>query len=125
MPIRRRNPDFEAAEIEFSADRIEKPKYYPRSKTDGGNRTIAKGNVRIGIRKQHPNSKDKVRRPDSGSILEASEDSSEIVISARRINKPRKRNNMDLPPLPAVLRYSVRCARRVPDESLSLRRICQ
>ena len=89
MAIRRRNPDHEAAEIEFSADHIERPKYYPRSKTDGGNRTIAKGNVKIGIRKQHPNSKDKDRRP------EASGDSAEIEISARRINKPRKRNNRD------------------------------
>ncbi len=95
MAIRRRNPDHEAAEIEFSADHIERPKYYPRSKTDGGNRTIAKGNVKIGIRKQHPNSKDKDRRPDGGSILEASGDSAEIEISARRINKPRKRNNRD------------------------------
>lgn len=92
MSTRRRNPDHEAADIEFSADHIAKPGYYPRSKTDGGNRTTAKGNIKVHIRKQHHGSSDRSRRPDSGTILEAPGSDSEVEISARRINKPRSKN---------------------------------
>ena len=67
----RRKPDHEAVEVAVRADSITDPDYFPKSKTDGANRIVAKGDVEIDIRKQHPGSKDKDIRPEPGTTLKA------------------------------------------------------
>lgn len=83
----RRKPDHEAVEVAVRADSITDPDYFPKSKTDGANRIVAKGDVEIDIRKQHPGSKDKDIRPEPGTTLKAKGKDSKVTIEGRRINK--------------------------------------
>lgn len=87
---RRRKPDHEAVEVGIEADRITDPRYFPKSGTDGANRVIAKGDVEITVRKQHPGSRDKRTRPDPGTVIKVEGGGSKVTIESRRINKVRR-----------------------------------
>lgn len=88
----RRNPDHEAVDVELTADQIKKKGFFPRSKTDGGNYAVAKGNVEVKIRKQHHGNIDKEVRPDAGPVLEG-EGNTEITVATRRIEKIRRKKS--------------------------------
>ncbi len=83
----RRKPDHEAVEVGVKANSISDPKYFPKSKTDGANRIVAKGDIEIDVRKQHPGSKNKAGRPEPGTIIKAEGKNSKITIEGRRIKK--------------------------------------
>ncbi len=85
----RRKPDHEAVEVGVKANSITDPEYFPKSKTDGANRIVAKGDVEIDVRKQHPRSKNKTVRPDPGTVIRADGDKAKVTIEGRRINKVR------------------------------------
>ena len=83
----RRKPDHEAVEVGIKADSITDPKYFPKSKTDGANRIVAKGDVEVDVRKQHPGSRNKEVRPGPGTVLSADGKDAEVTIEGRRVNK--------------------------------------
>lgn len=83
----RRKPDHEAESVRVKANEIDDPKPFVRSKTHGGNRSVAKGNIEIRIVKQHPGTGDKEKRPERGAVLEGPGKDSEITIESRRIEK--------------------------------------
>ncbi|WII08854.1 hypothetical protein O8W32_06675 [Methanomassiliicoccales archaeon LGM-DZ1] len=93
MTILRRKPDHEASDVEIEADEIDGPEYFPGRKTDGRNRSHARGNIEITIRKQHKGARDAKTRPPEGTVLESPGKDSTAVIEARRIQKVRKAKN--------------------------------
>lgn len=91
----RRKPDYEAVEVGVKANSITNPKYFPKSKTDGANRIVAKGDVEIDVRKQHPRNEDKTVRPDPGTVIKSNGDKAKVTIEGRRINKVRREGVRD------------------------------
>ncbi|MFT0899523.1 hypothetical protein [Candidatus Methanoprimaticola sp. MG2] len=86
----RRKPDHEAVEVGIEADEIKGPDYFPKSKTDGANRIVAKGDVMIDVRKQHPGSRDKEVRPDPGTVLRADGKNAKMTVEGRTVRKVRR-----------------------------------
>lgn len=80
----RRKPDHEAESIVVKANRITNQGYFHRSNTHGGNRMVAKGDVEVEIKKQHPGNRDKGVRPDPGTTLIGPGGDTEVTIEARR-----------------------------------------
>ncbi|MBQ7701577.1 MAG: hypothetical protein IJT54_04150 [Candidatus Methanomethylophilaceae archaeon] len=85
----RRKPDYEAESIRVTANKIDKPEYVPKSKTHGGNRTTAKGDIKIVVNSQHPGQESE-SRPKPGTVLHGDDD---VIIEARSIIKGRNRDS--------------------------------
>lgn len=90
MRAPRRKPDYEADSVEMTADSIKDKGHFHGRKTHGRNRAVAKGDIEVTVREQHPGkAADEGRRPLAGTVLEGPGKDAEITVEARRINKVR------------------------------------
>lgn len=70
MRAPRRKPDYEADSVEMTADSIKDKGHFHGRKTHGRNRAVAKGDIEVIVREQHPGkAADEGKRPPAGPLL--------------------------------------------------------